>query len=67
MLDVSRDLAPHQAIRLADYQPPDFLIDAVDMVFELGEENTSVKARLSVRRNPADDRRRSTHAGTMCW
>ena len=53
MPDVSRDLAPHQPIRLADYQPPSFLIDAVDLVFELGEEKTSVKARLSVRRNPA--------------
>ena len=32
MLDVSRDLAPHQPIRLADYQAPSFLIDAVDLV-----------------------------------
>src|ERR1700722_12547431 len=53
MPDASRDLAPHQPIRLADYQPPDFLIDSVDLVFDLGEEKTSVKARLSVRRNPA--------------
>ena len=53
MQDASRDLAPHQPIRLADYQTPTFLIDAVDLVFELGEEKTSVKARLSVRRNPA--------------
>ncbi|HWE75774.1 MAG TPA: aminopeptidase N [Stellaceae bacterium] len=52
MLDASRDLAPHQPIRLADYQAPQFLIDEVDLVFELGEEKTSVKARLSVRRNP---------------
>src|ERR1700759_4915318 len=52
MPDASRDLAPHQPIRLADYQAPSFLIDAVDLVFELGEEKTSVKARLSVRRNP---------------
>jgi aminopeptidase N len=53
MLDASRDLVPHQPIRLADYQAPAFLIDEVDLVFELGEEKTSVKARLSVRRNPA--------------
>ena len=53
MPDASRDLAPHQPIRLADYQAPAFLIDAVDLVFDLGEEKTSVKARLSVRRNPA--------------
>ncbi len=53
MPDASRDLAPHQPIRLADYQAPAFLIDEVDLVFELGEEKTSVKSRLSVRRNPA--------------
>ncbi|HEX4192937.1 MAG TPA: M1 family aminopeptidase, partial [Stellaceae bacterium] len=53
MPDASRDLAPHQPIRLADHQAPHFLIDEVDLVFELGEEKTSVKARLSVRRNPA--------------
>src|SRR5665213_1282374 len=52
MPDASRDLAPHQAIRLADYTPPDFLIDSVDLAFELGEDSTAVKARLSVRRNP---------------
>jgi aminopeptidase N len=53
MPDASRDLAPHQPIRLADYQPPNFLIDSVDLVFDLGEEKTSVKARLAIRRNPA--------------
>jgi aminopeptidase N len=53
MPDASRDLAPHQPIRLADYQAPAFFIDEVDLVFELGEEKTSVKARLSVRRNSA--------------
>jgi aminopeptidase N len=51
MPDASRDLAPHQPIRLADYQAPSFLIDAIDLVFELGEEKSSVKARLSMRRN----------------
>ncbi|HVA15426.1 MAG TPA: aminopeptidase N [Stellaceae bacterium] len=57
MPDASRDLSPHQPIRLADYQAPDFLIDAVDLVFDLGEEKTRVKARLTVRRNPdAPDR-----------
>ncbi|HLI19653.1 MAG TPA: aminopeptidase N, partial [Stellaceae bacterium] len=53
MSDASRDLAAHQPIRLADYKPPNFLIDSVDLVFELGEEKTSVKARLAMRRNPA--------------
>ena len=53
MPDTSRDLSPHQPTRLADYRPPAFVIDTVDLVFDLGEEKTSVKARLSVRRNPA--------------
>ena len=41
------------ATRLADYAPPAFLIDEVDLDFELGEERTVVRARLAVRRNPA--------------
>src|SRR5690348_5848362 len=53
MPDASRDLSPHQPIRLADYRPPAFVVDTVDLVFDLGEEKTSVKSRLSVRRNPA--------------
>ena len=52
MPDASRDLAPHQAIRLADYEPPAFLIDRVDLAFALGEDTTTVRARLGVRRNP---------------
>ena len=51
MPDASRDLSPHQPIRLTDYTPPAFLIDTVDLVFELGEEKTSVKARIVLRRN----------------
>jgi aminopeptidase N len=46
------ELAP-QPIRLADYQTPDFLIDTVDLAFELGEAETLVKAHLALRRNPA--------------
>ncbi|HWK43442.1 MAG TPA: aminopeptidase N [Stellaceae bacterium] len=60
MLDSLRDGAPSsapetapRAIRLADYAVPDFLIDTVDLVFELGETSTAVKARLTLRRNPA--------------
>ncbi len=41
------------ATRLADYAPPAFLIDEVDLDFELGEGRTLVRARLAVRRNPA--------------
>ncbi len=39
------------ATRLADYQPPPFLVDAVDLDFELGEQTTRVRARLALRRN----------------
>jgi aminopeptidase N len=57
MPDASRDVSPHQPIRLADYRPPIFLIDTVDLVFDLGEEKTGVKARLAIRRNPASSER----------
>lgn len=46
------DRAP-RAIRLVDYQVPDFLVDTVDLSFDLGEDETRVGAVLSVRRNPA--------------
>jgi aminopeptidase N len=52
MLDLSPDIAPPQPVRLADYQPPAFLIDTVDLVFELGGTDTRVKSRLRIRRNP---------------
>ena len=60
MPDASRDLSPHQPIRLADYTPPPFLIDTVDLVFDLGEEKTSVKARVALRRNPDSKDRASS-------
>ena len=53
MLDLSPDTAPPQPVRLADYRPPVYLIDTVDLVFELGAEDTRVKSRLAIRRNPA--------------
>jgi aminopeptidase N len=52
MLDISADIAPPRPVRLAEYRPPDFLIDTVDLVFELGDSDTRVKSRLRVRRNP---------------
>ena len=39
-------------MRLADYRPPAFLIDTVDLTFDLGDTETRVKSRLAVRRNP---------------
>src|ERR1700761_2812864 len=46
------DSAPHE-IRLADYTPPPFLIDTVDLRFDLDEAATTVVSRLALRRNPA--------------
>jgi aminopeptidase N len=40
-----------QPIRLADYRPPAFLVDDVQLHFDLKPNATRVKARLSVRRN----------------
>jgi aminopeptidase N len=53
MLDISADIAPPQPVRLAEYHPPAYLIDTVDLVFELGADDTRVKSRLGIRRNPA--------------
>ena len=39
--------------RLADYRPPAFLIDSVDLIFDLGPDATNVRASLACRRNPA--------------
>ncbi|MGM0516670.1 MAG: aminopeptidase N [Pseudomonadota bacterium] len=38
-------------VRLSDYRPPDYLIDHVDLVFELSPRQTRVTSRLAVRRN----------------
>jgi aminopeptidase N len=53
MLDASPDVSPPQPVRLADYRPPEFLIDTVDLVFDLDGAKTRVKSRLGIRRNPA--------------
>ena len=52
MLDISTGTAPPQPTRLADYQPPAFVIDTVDLTFDLGDTETRVKSRLTLRRNP---------------
>jgi aminopeptidase N len=51
MPDALPDPAP-QPTRLADYRPPDFLVDTVDLVFDLGEADTSVASHVKLRRNP---------------
>ena len=48
-----REASPN-AIRLQDYQPPNFLIDTVDLLFDLRDTGTRVRAVLTLRRNPAD-------------
>jgi aminopeptidase N len=44
---------PAQPKRLADYRPPGFLVDTVELTFELDEDATKVISRLALRRNPA--------------
>ena len=41
-----------QPIRLVDYKPPAYLIDAVSLDFALEPRATRVKTRLQARRNP---------------
>ena len=41
------------ATRLADYAPPSFLVDEVVLDFDLDAEQTVVRAKLEIRRNPA--------------
>jgi aminopeptidase N len=38
-------------VRLADYRPPAYLIDQVDLAFDLEPSATRVRAKLAVRRN----------------
>ncbi len=46
-------LATPTPTRRADYRPPAFLVDAVDLRFELDPAATLVHAMLTLRRNPA--------------
>ncbi|MEF8982254.1 aminopeptidase N [Thiohalorhabdus sp.] len=50
MADARQQQPP--VIRLADYTPPAFLVDHVDLRFELGEDSTLVHSRLTGRANP---------------
>ncbi|HZZ87268.1 MAG TPA: aminopeptidase N [Caulobacteraceae bacterium] len=45
-----------QPIHLGDYRAPDFLVDEVDLDFDLAPNTTRVKARMAVRRNGEHDR-----------
>ena len=44
-----------QPIRLEDYRPPAFLIDRIDLEFELEPKATRVRATMAVRRNEGQD------------
>ena len=52
MADISSETIPPQPVRLADYRPPAFLIDDVDLVFDLRDDDTRVQSRLRIHRNP---------------
>ncbi len=51
-----RTETPPQPILLAEYTPPDYLIDEVFLDFALEPNHTRVKAKLQVRRNGEHDR-----------
>ena len=42
-----------QVVYRRDYRPPDYRIDAVDLDFDLREDETLVRARLAIHRDPA--------------
>lgn len=44
--------AKAETVYLKDYRVPDYLIDTVDLEFELGEDFTLVKSRLVIHANP---------------
>ena len=44
-----------QVIYLKDYQVPVFTIETTDLDIRIGDEYTSVVARLKVKRNPASN------------
>ncbi|MGE5270374.1 MAG: aminopeptidase N [Thiohalocapsa sp.] len=52
MPDALLDNAP-QPTRLADYRPPAFFCDSVELAFDLDPGDTHVSSRLTLRRNPA--------------
>ncbi len=49
-----RDASP-QTVYLRDYTPPEYLIDRVELEFDLDAHDTRVQASLHVRKNPQAD------------
>ncbi|MCQ8116069.1 aminopeptidase N [Methylomonas rosea] len=46
-----RDASP-QTVFLKDYTPPEYLIEQIELNFDLDEQHTLVRSTLSLRRNP---------------
>jgi aminopeptidase N len=42
---------PHRTVYRKDYAPPDYLVDSIELRFELAEETTRVHSRLNMRAN----------------
>ena len=42
-----------KTIRLADYRPPAFLVDSVELTFDLDDHRTAVTTIMKMRRNEA--------------
>ena len=49
--------AAPKSIKLSDYRPPDFLVDRIELTFNLEEEVTRVRSRLSLRATEMKDGR----------
>ena len=56
-----RDPAP-KTVYLKDYTPPAFLIPEVELDFEIHDDFTQVRSRLSIRRNPGSPDRHASLA-----
>jgi len=50
MLDAQNAAAP-APVRREDYRPPDWLVPAIELEFDLGAETARVRSRLTVQRN----------------
>lgn len=50
-----------KTIRLRDYKAPDFIVETVELLFDLKEEGTRVTSTLSLRRNPKGDQEAPLH------
>ena len=70
MPDTRADIPP-QPTRLSDYRPPDFLVETVDLEFDLDPAETRVVSNLRLRRKPgggaARQRRCASTATNSTW